>query len=97
MGILLGYSDVGYRVPLNNKIIVARHVEIVEENVKCIGLDKVESKYSSLSTSTLESGRREQHDRDDDLSDENVFQSADENPARAGMTYFAHSLRNVIP
>ena len=24
MGILLGYSDVGYRVLLNNKIIVAR-------------------------------------------------------------------------
>ena len=39
MGILLGYSHVGYRVLLNNKIIVARYVEIVEENVKCIGLD----------------------------------------------------------
>ena len=34
MGILLGYSDIEYRVLLNNKIIVARHVEIVEENVK---------------------------------------------------------------
>ena len=44
MEILLGYSDVGYRVLLNNKIIVARHVVIVEENVKCIGLDAVEFK-----------------------------------------------------
>ena len=79
MRIVLGYSDVGYRVLLNNKIIVARDVEIVEENVKCIGLDKVESKYPSRSTSTIESGREEQNDRDDDLSDQNVFQSADEN------------------
>ena len=79
MEILLGYSDVGYRVLLNNKIIVARHVEIVEENIKCIGLDKVESKYPSPSTSTLESSRAEENYRDDDLSDENVFQSADEN------------------
>ena len=79
MGILLGYSDVGYRVLLNNKIIVARHVEIVEKNVKCIGLDEVESKYRSPSTSTLKSFRGDQKDRDDDLSDDNVFQSTDEN------------------
>ena len=78
MGILLGYSDVGYRVLLNNKMIVARHVEIVEENVNCIGLD-VGSKVPSPSTSTFESFRGDQNDRDDDLSDDNVFQSADEN------------------
>ena len=59
MGILLGYSVVGYRVLLNNRMIVARHVDIVDENVKCIGLDEVESKYLPPSTSTLESGRRE--------------------------------------
>lgn len=39
MGILLGYSDVGYRVLLNNKIIVARHVDIVEKDMGCIGMD----------------------------------------------------------
>ena len=77
MGILLGYSDVGYRVLIKNKIIVVRHVDIVEENVKYIGFDEVESKYSSPSTSTLESSRGEENDRDDDLSD-NVFESADE-------------------
>ena len=30
MGILLGYSEVGYRVLLNNRIIVARHVVLRE-------------------------------------------------------------------
>uniref|UniRef100_A0A6P7H0L4 Uncharacterized protein LOC114345358 n=1 Tax=Diabrotica virgifera virgifera TaxID=50390 RepID=A0A6P7H0L4_DIAVI len=43
MGILIGYSNVGYRVLLNGRVIVARHVDIVEENIKCIGLDFVES------------------------------------------------------
>ena len=79
MGILLGYNDVGYRVLLNNKMIVARHVDILEENIKCIGFDEVESKYPSPSTSTLELGREVQNDRDDDLRDDNVSQSADEN------------------
>lgn len=37
MGTLSDYSNVGYRVLLNNKVIVARHVDNVEENVKCIG------------------------------------------------------------
>ncbi|XP_072389456.1 uncharacterized protein [Diabrotica undecimpunctata] len=43
MGILIGYSNVGYCVLLNGRVIVARHVDIVEENVKCIGLDFNES------------------------------------------------------
>lgn len=37
LGVLLGYTEVGYRVLLDNKIVVARHVDIVEEDVNCIG------------------------------------------------------------
>ena len=37
MGILLGYSEVGYRVLLGGKITVARHVEVIETDTKCIG------------------------------------------------------------
>ena len=77
MEILLGYSDVGYRVQLNNKMIVARYVDIVEENLRYIGLDELESKCSSLSTSTLELSRGEENYRDDDLIDDNDFQRAD--------------------
>ena len=65
MGILLGYSEVGYRILLNNKIIVARHVDIVEKDVKCIGIDyNDDEKESDCST-------------DDEVSD-NAFESADE-------------------
>ena len=39
MGILLGYAEVGYRILINNKIIVARRVKFVEKDVKYIGLD----------------------------------------------------------
>ena len=40
LGILIGYDViVGYRVLIGNRAIVARHVDIIEEDVKCIGLD----------------------------------------------------------
>ena len=39
MGSLIGYSGIGYGVLLNNRIIVARYVDIVEKDVKCIGID----------------------------------------------------------
>lgn len=38
-GILLGYSEVGYRILVNNRILVARHVDIIEEDVMCVGCD----------------------------------------------------------
>ena len=51
MGILLGYSEVGYRVLLNNRIIVSGHVDIVEKDVKCIGIDyNDDEKESDCST-----------------------------------------------
>ncbi|KMQ84192.1 rna-dependent dna polymerase [Lasius niger] len=38
LGILLGYTETGYRVLVNNKIINVRHVDVIEGTVKCIGL-----------------------------------------------------------
>lgn len=37
LGILVGYEKVGYRVLSNNRVVVARHVDIVEENVNIVG------------------------------------------------------------
>ena len=37
MGILLRYSEVGYRVLLGGKITVARRVEVIETDTKCVG------------------------------------------------------------
>lgn len=42
-GILVGYSEYGYRVLMNNKVIVARHVEVIENSKTCIGLNDDES------------------------------------------------------
>ena len=39
LGVLVGYEDVGYRILVNNKIIVAKHVDIIEENVKLVGFN----------------------------------------------------------
>ena len=56
-------------------MIIAGHVVTVEENVKCRGLDEVESKYPSSATSTLVSSRGEENDGDHDLIHNNVFQT----------------------
>lgn len=37
LGILLGYDSVGYRILINNKIVISRHIEIIEENVNLVG------------------------------------------------------------
>ena len=37
IGILLGCTDTGYRVLLNNKVIVTRNCDIIEEDVKLCG------------------------------------------------------------
>jgi hypothetical protein len=49
LGILLGYSEVGYRVLINNKIVVARHVNIVENDIRCFGFDECENSNDSVS------------------------------------------------
>lgn len=40
VGILVGYNENSYRVLLNNRIINARHVQVVEENTELICLEK---------------------------------------------------------
>ena len=37
MGILFGYSEVGYRVLLGRKITIARHVGVIGTDTKYIG------------------------------------------------------------
>ena len=51
LGILLGYTDVGYRVLINNRVIVARHVDIIENDVKCIGFKEENQEEESKSES----------------------------------------------
>ena len=64
LGILVGYTHNGYRVLLNNKIINARHVQIVEDGTEIICFEKVndenivefnldESNDSSSETSSI--------------------------------------------
>jgi len=47
LGILLGYENVGYRVLINNKVTIARHVDIVEENVNLIGFNNNDGEYGN--------------------------------------------------
>ena len=42
LGVLVGYTETGYRVLVNNRVINARHVQVVEDNVKLICLEKLD-------------------------------------------------------
>lgn len=42
VGVLVGYNENGYRVLMNNRIINARHVQVVEENTQLICLEKLD-------------------------------------------------------
>lgn len=41
-GILLGYTDTGYRVLINNRVVIARHCDIIEEDVELCGFESEE-------------------------------------------------------
>lgn len=55
---MLEYSDVGYQVLLNNKIVVVRDVDVVEEDTTCICVEdevtNLEVKYKDYSESESE-------------------------------------------
>lgn len=40
--VLLGYTEVGYKILIRNKIIVARHVDIIKDGVKFISFNDEE-------------------------------------------------------
>lgn len=56
LGVLVGYTENGYRVLLNNRIINARHVQVVEENTQLICLEKnYNEKQTDIENKIIES------------------------------------------
>jgi len=47
LGILLEYENIGYRVLINNEVIIAKHVDIVEENINLIGFKNNDGEYEN--------------------------------------------------
>ena len=76
LGVLVGYVENGYKVLVNNKVITARHVDVIEDNIKLICLvnenidseinvelnetNNSDSEYPSHSTTTFGESREEQ-------------------------------------
>ena len=42
LGVLVGYENVGYRVLINNRVIVAKHIHAIEESVNLVGFNENE-------------------------------------------------------
>ena len=65
IGILLGYTDTGYRVLLNNKVIFARNCDIIEEDVKlCEFKNEEESKIEDKEKNKIPQEKRDNDDKD---------------------------------
>ena len=85
LGILVGYENVGYRVLINNRVIVAKHVDIIEENVKLVGYgdnDEINENNDEMilpSTSTLGESRGREKQNNEINEDENIKNNEYEN------------------
>ena len=36
---LVGYENAGYRVLINNRVILAKHIDVIEESVNLVGFN----------------------------------------------------------
>ncbi|KAK9744081.1 hypothetical protein QE152_g8047 [Popillia japonica] len=77
LGILLGYENVEYRVSVNNKVIVARHVDIVEEGTNCIGIEN----HSQRVHDVILNDSNIQNDKDEN----NVVQEVNDQNVKFGL------------
>ena len=66
LGILIGYNVTGYRVLIGNRVIVARHVDVIEEDVECISLNDRDLEKEKLNKSF------EQNENVNDKENENL-------------------------
>ena len=66
-GILLKYTKVGYCILVNNNVIDARHVEFIEENIKCIGF---QDDTDNNSVPVNESPNPDENENSDDKSEQ---------------------------
>lgn len=74
LGVLVGYTNNGYRVLLNNRVINARHVTVVEENTQLICLEKTEAQKDKEYESELEEREGEvnnEYENNTNIDDEN--------------------------
>lgn len=61
LGVLLGYTEVGYKVLVNNRVINARHVDVIEENIILIGSNDSENNESTKDESSEKSEDESYH------------------------------------
>jgi len=90
LGVLLGYTDVGYRVLVDDKVMVTRHVDIIEEDTRCIGFEDTEDKESKIEN------RNEQKGENDTVKEEEV-EETDETEDEEGVQMPRRSSRVSRP
>ncbi|KAF2890883.1 hypothetical protein ILUMI_15290 [Ignelater luminosus] len=75
IGILLGYTDTGYRVLMNNRVIIARHCDIIEEDVNLCGFEDEERQSNYDEEKEIE--KQTIRDTTKNQNEENLLQTND--------------------
>lgn len=103
LGILVGYNENSYRVLLNNRIINARHVQVIEENTQLICLEKVDNQNNKdlESDSTLDVSNEEvknEYESDENFVDvDETYSSSNVNNNRENDVLVESQKRKRIP
>lgn len=103
-GILVGYESNGYRILVGNKIIISRHVEIVENDENLVGLNGSvasdnESEISSSEESVFDEETNEKRiiDKKKDNLELNENLSANRNKARNKSEKYINDEKSIAP
>ncbi|KAF2888063.1 hypothetical protein ILUMI_18110 [Ignelater luminosus] len=75
IGILLGYTDTRYRVLMNNRVIIARHCDIIEEDVNLCGFEDEERQSNYDEEKEIE--KQTIRDTTKNQNEENLLQTND--------------------
>ena len=99
LGVLVGYDSVGYKVLTNNRVIVAKHVDIIEKNVKLVGFgdnDAINENNDEIilpPTSTLGENRG----RENDLENQNKNEENENNEINENENIENNEYENNVP
>ena len=96
-GVLLGYSEVGYRILINNKIVEARYVDIIEEDIKCICFNENENTSDNCSKVVTDEAYPRQNTLNTNASQEVVLNRVSENDNNESESELIRSNRTPKP
>ena len=103
LGVLVGYENVGYRVLINNRVIVAKHIDIIEESVNLVGfneneeVNEVKSIENEINQNILNENDKNQNIELNEIDKNNEFENNVPSTSKDNLKVVRRSERNKSP